>query len=100
MELLLTSLVVVFLWITMVRIFDIRISAAKQIACNAQVREIQAQIEIYQLHTNRRFGNQEELDAFVENWKPYFQAPPHCPFGWPYTIHVKTGLLDRHDHSP
>lgn len=83
----------------MVRIFDIRISAAKQIACDAQAREIQAQIEIYQVNTNRRFGSQEELTAFLENWKPYFQAPPQCPFGWPYTMDVKTGLVDRHDHG-
>lgn len=97
-ELLIVLCIVVFLWINMVNLFKGKIFLTKQVTCDATLRTIQGQLELRTAKIGKFPKTQKEFHRFLNNWY-YFTKEPLCPFGWPYTLNLKTGLVEKHIHK-
>jgi len=97
-ELLIVLCIVVYLWIAMVNLFKGKIFLTKQVTCDATLRTIQGQLELRTAKIGKFPKTQKELQHFLKNWH-YFTTKPQCPFGWTYTLNLKTGLVEKHIHK-
>jgi len=97
-ELLVVVGIVVYLWIVMVNLFKGKIFLAKKVTCEATLQTIQGQLELRNARLGKFPQTQKEFQHFLKNWY-YFTKTPECPFGWPYTLNLKTGLVEKHHHN-
>lgn len=97
-EILIVVCIVAVLWMIMVNLFKGKIFLTKQITCDAILRTIQGQLEIQNSRTGKFPKSQKEFKKFLNDWR-YFTKKPECPFGWPYTLNLKTSLVEKHKHK-
>lgn len=82
----------------MVRVFQPKIAYSKRISCNYQVKMINTKLRILEAQRGKKMRSQKELEALLYD-PDQFDTVPVCPFGKPYTLDPKTGLVSYHDHG-
>lgn len=97
-ELLVTVAIIAWLWIVMVGVFGTKMQRARAIACDYQVKLINSKLDVLEHMKGKKITSQKELEAILHD-PDQFQSPPVCPFGAPYTINPKTGLVFFHHHA-